>query len=198
MLNNNGSNCVRNILKLFWVMFLIVQMKISHAEEYNLVLLPEPYCTQAGIEKKVSDKHTLGVIGRFNCNSERPTYGSKNDDVENKFSRVLVPLKHSFNGAFNQGAFIQGMIGVEDSEFKSNLGSNADVTYLNLSVHGGYQWYFRNGFNISVLGGVAHLQEINSSRQIAGSETLSVTDFINKNTETNTHVGAGVIVGWLF
>jgi len=198
MLISNGSNSVKNILKLFWVMLLIVQMKISHAEEYNLVLLPEPYCTQAGIEKKVSDKHTLGVIGRFNCNSERPTYGSKNDDVENKFSRILVPLKHSFNGAFNQGAFIQGMIGIEDSEFKSNLGSNADVTYLNLSVHGGYQWYFRNGFNISVLGGVAHLQEISSSRQIAGSETLSVTDFINKNTETNTHVGAGVIVGWLF
>ena len=68
---------MKNILKLLWATFLIVQMKISYAEEYNLLLLPEPYCTQAGIEKKVSDKHTLGVVGRFSCNSERPTYGEK-------------------------------------------------------------------------------------------------------------------------
>jgi len=191
-------NGVKNILKLFWAMSLIVQMKLSHAEEYNLLLLPEQYCFQAGIEKKVSDKHTLGVIGRFNCNSERPTYGSNKDDVDNKFSRILVPLKHSFNGAFNQGAFIQGMIGIEDSKFKSNLGSNADVIFLNLSVHGGYQWYFRNGFNISVLGGIAHLQKLSSSKQISGNETLSGIDFLNKNTETNTHAGAGILLGWLF
>ena len=90
------------------------------------------------------------------------------------------------------------MVGIEDSKFKSNLGSSTDVTYLNLSVHGGYQWYFKNGFNVSVLAGIAHLQKLNSSKQISGNETLSVIDFLSKNSETNTHGGAGVFVGWLF
>ena len=189
---------MKNILNLFWAMLLTVQMGASYAEEYNLLLLPEAYCTQAGIEKKISDKRTLGAIGRFNCDSERPTYGSKNEDVKNNFSRVLFPLKHSFNGAFTNGLFVQGLIGVEDSEFKSKSGSTANVTFINLAVHGGYQWYFGNGFNISVLGGVAYLHEMSSSKQISVNETPSIIDFINKNTETNTHGGAGVIVGWVF
>jgi len=189
---------VRNIINLLWATLLIVQTEISIADEYNILLLPERYCTQAGIEKKISDEYTLGVIGRFSCNSQRPTYGSKNDDVYNEFSRLLVPLKYSFNGVFTKGPFIQGVIGMEKSEFSSKLGSTADVTYLDLAVYGGYQWYFSNGFNISVLGGIAYLQELSSNQQISASETTSVIEFLNKNTETNIHGGAGIIVGWTF
>jgi len=179
-------------------LIIIFQINICYSKDYNLVLLPEAYCHQAGIETRITKNSTLGIIGRANCVSERPTYESKNDDVENAFSRVLLPWKYSFNGSFSKGAFVQGMAGLEKSKFKSISGSSADVTFVNLSMHGGYQWFWRSGFNLSLLGGVAYLQEVSSSKQIVGSERSEVTDFIDKNIKTNVHGGAGVTVGWMF
>ena len=189
---------MKKIVAIIWVVILIVHTKLSLAGEYNILLLPAPYCSQAGVEKKTSENLSIGIIGRLNCHSERPTYGDKNNEVDSKFSRALFPLKYSFNGTYSSGPFVQGAAGVEESEFKSDAGSSADVTYIDLAVHGGYQWYFSSGFDISILGGIAHLQEVSSSKQIFAGESTSVEDFLNKNTETNTHFGAGVILGWSF
>jgi hypothetical protein len=176
----------------------IIQTEIAFAGEYNLVLLPSPYCTHAGFETRIGDKYSLGVLGRPSCDSERPTYGSPNAEVRSNFSRVLIPLRYSFKGAFTTGLFVQGMVGSETSEFRSTLGSTANVTFLDLGVYVGYQWFAKSGVNVSVIGGIAYLQQLNASKSISGGESASVTDFLNKNIDSNTHGGAGVIIGWKF
>lgn len=180
--------------------FLLVTPGICFSSDnVNLIFLPDPSsCHQAGIEIDISRNTTLGVLARPNCQSDRSTYGKKNSDVENNFSRVLIPLKYSFNGAFTQGYFVQTLIGLEKSEFKSKLGSTADVMFGNFAAHAGYQWFWENGFNISLMAGVAYLKELSSSENISVGESASVVDFLEKNTKSNLHGGAGIIVGWFF
>ncbi len=93
------------------------------------------------------------------------------------------------------GYFVQALAGLEKSEFKSKLGFTADVTFVNLAIHAGYQWYWQNGFNLSLMAGVVYL---NVNRNIMTNESVAVADFLGENTESNFHGGASVIVGWLF
>jgi len=191
---------VKCLYKYVLSSLLLVESGLCYSSESNnLILLPDSSsCHQAGIEMAINKHNTLGILGRAGCESDRPTYGSKNDDVENRFGRILVPWRFSFKGVFTDGYFVQALAGLEKSEFKSTLGSSADVTFTNLAAHVGYQWFWRNGFNLSLMGGVAYLHEVSSSKHIVTGEQKSVTDFLDKNTKTNIHGGAGVIVGWLF
>lgn len=189
---------MRNVFRLALPIFLFTYVGVCYPADNNLILLPAPYCTQGGVEAKINQNSTVGILARFNCLSGRPTYGSKNHNVENNFTRVLVSWKYSFNGVFSKGAFVQGLVGFEQSEFRSAVSSTTEVEFVNLGIYGGYQWFWRNGFNLSLLAGVVYLYELNSGKQINSSETTDVIDFLNKNSESNIHPGAGAIVGWIF
>ena len=189
---------MKKLITLLWTLALLTKIGASHAGEYNLILLPEPYCSQAGLEKKMGEKITLGVLARFSCDSPRPTYGSNNDDVDNQFSRVLIPLRYAFSGVFTTGPIVQGMLGIENSKFTSRSDSKVEITFLDFSILDGYQWFFTNGINLAALAGIAHLQELSSDRKIAAAETTPVADFLDKNAKTNTHFGVGVVLGWAF
>jgi len=165
----------------------------------NFTLLPDLFkCHQLGVEFAITEKSTLGLIGRGSCKSDRPTYGKSNDNVRNNFSRILVPWRYSKNGVFTDGYFVQSLVGLERSKFSSELGSSANVTFLNVAFQFGYQWFWSNGLNVSVMGGPAFLVESGSSKNIVINEQDNVVDFLNKNTKTNVHGGAGVIIGWGF
>ncbi len=172
------------------------------AEWINVILLPDSFnafdCHQPGVEFKVAEKSSVGILGRFDCDTDRSTYGSTNESVSNTFSRVLIPWRYSRKGAFQDGTLIQALVGVEKSKFRSALGSKADVTFVDFGLHYGYQWFWSSGFNVSAMAGVAYLVETSSSQEIAQNETSDVIDYLEKNTETNIHGGIGVILGWVF
>lgn len=191
---------IKMLYRFVILSFVLIYAQTGRASDFlNVIVLPDPFsCHQAGVEFKVNKNNTLGVLGRLGCDSNRPTYGSKNDDVDNTFSRLLVPWRYSFNESFKNGFFLQAMAGAERSEFKSTLGSTADVTFVNVALYAGYQWFWNNGFNVSALAGRAFLQEVNSSKTIVSAENQAVSDYLDENTKTNNHGGFGVIVGWLF
>jgi hypothetical protein len=90
------------------------------------------------------------------------------------------------------------LAGVENDKFKSVSGSRAEVTFVNLGLLAGYQWFWRNGFNISAMVGGALLIENSSVKNISANEKSDVTEYLNKNTKTNNHVAAGIVFGWAF
>lgn len=186
--------------KLIFMSFLLLYSGLSFAKDtINLVLLPDPYnCHQIGVDAAITENSTLGLIGRSGCKSDRPTYGSPNNDVRNTFSRILIPWRYSLNGAFKDGFFFQSLAGLEKSNFKSDLGSSAKVTFYNIAAQVGYQWFWDIGFNVSVLAGPTFLIEKESSKNVAQNEQEDVVKFLDNNTKSNIHGGAGVIVGWNF
>ena len=188
-----------------WILYCLLLFQSSlclSADSINVVLMPDSFnsfkCHHPGIEFKISQTSTLGVFGRLDCESDRSTYGDTNDDVTNTFSRIFVPWRYSKGGAFKNGSFIQTLIGIEKSKFRSVLGSKADVTFVDFAFHYGYQWFWENGFNISVLGGVAYLVKTSSDKDITQNESDDVIGFLDKNTKTNIHPGAGITIGWKF
>lgn len=186
--------------ELIFSTLLLLQAGFCYSSEYkNFILIPDPSsCHQVGVEVSINENSSLGMFGRISCESNRATYGAKNSNVENTFSRILIPWRYSFNGVFTDGYFVQPLAGLENSKFKSTLGSTAEVTFVSLAAYAGYQWFWRNGLNVSLMAGLAYLQEVNSSHDILAGEGSDVSKFLDKNTETNLHGGAGVIVGWLF
>lgn len=188
-----------------WIVFCllwIVSSSCLSADFINIIFLPDFSnsfeCSEPGVEFKVTDNSTIGILGTFDCDSIRPTYGSTNDQVSNTFSRGLVPWRYSWKGAFTDGAFIQALIGVEKSKFRSDLGSTANVTFIDLGAHFGYQWFWKNGFNISVLGGIAYLVETSSDQKLEPGESQDIIDYLDKNTDSNVHGAFGAIIGWKF
>jgi hypothetical protein len=188
-----------------WIIFCLLLLQAGaclSADAINLVLLPDSFnsfkCHQPGVEFQVSQTSTLAVFGRLDCESERSTYGDTNDEVTNTFSRIFVPWRYSKGGAFRDGPFMQSLVGMERSRFKSVSGSTADVTYVDFAFHYGYQWFWNNGFNVSVIGGLALLVKTSSDEEIVQNENNEVIDFLDKNTRTNVHPGAGFIFGWKF
>jgi len=151
-----------------------------------------------GFEMAVSENSTLGVLARNECKSDRPSFGSSNDNVKNTFSRFFVPWRYSKSGVFKDSFIMQLLIGVEKSKFKTELGSEARVTFIDIVSSFGYQWFWSNGFNVSVLGGPAFLIKNSSKENIVQNESNDVVNFLNDNTKSNIHAGIGVILGWNF
>jgi hypothetical protein len=166
----------------------------------NVIFIPDPLFSahQLGLEVGVTDKSRVGFIAAYKRDSSRPTYGESNDNVRNTFSRVLLPWIYSKNGAWDDSFFVTGLVGMERDKFKSSLGSRAEVTFVNLGLFAGYQWLWRGGFNISAMAGGALLIKSHSSKDISANENSDVTDYLDKNTKTNIHPGAGIIFGWAF
>jgi len=188
-----------------WIVFcllLIVSNSCYSADFINIIFLPDFSnsfeCSEPGVEFKVTEKSSVGILGTFDCDSNRPTYGNSNDQVSNSFSRALIPWRYSWKGAYTDGTFIQALIGVEESKFRSDLGSTANVSFVDFGAYFGYQWFWKNGFNISVMGGVAYLVETSSEQNLIPGETQDIIDYLDKNTETNVHGGFGAILGWKF
>lgn len=188
-----------------WILFCSLCFQSSlclSADTINIIILPDSInsfdCHQPGIEFKISQNSSLGAIGRLDCATDRSTYGKTNDDVTNTFSRIIVPWRYSFNGTFRDGSLVQALVGIEKSEFRSTLGSKADVTFVDFAFHYGYQWFWKNGFNVSALAGVAYLVKTSSEIDIVPTENSDVIGFLDKNTKTNVHGGAGILIGWKF
>lgn len=188
-----------------WILFCSLWLQSGlclSADSINVVIMPDSFnsfkCHQPGIDFKITQNSSLGVVGILDCESDRSTYGNTNDDVTNTFSRIFVPWRYSKGGAFKNGAFMQALIGIEKSEFRSILGSRADVTFVDFAFHYGYQWFWENGFNVSVLGGVAYLAKSSSQKDIVLNETPDVIGHLDRNTKSNIHGGAGFILGWKF
>ncbi len=192
---------MKSFVRLLFCFYLMLQTSLCFSEDsINLIVIPDlNNCHHHfGFELPILENSTLGLLGSIKCKSDRPTYGDSNSKVNTAFSRIFIPWRYSFHGAFNDGYFIQTMVGVENSEFTSEAGSSADVTFIDLTLHGGYQWFWGNGFNVSALAGVAYLKEINLDKNITQNESSDVTEFLDKNTKSNVHIGIGVIFGWLF
>ena len=186
---------------LFSFLYLVFQSSLCFSKEsFNVTLIPDLFnCHHHfGLEFAISENNTLGIIGTDKCTSDRPTYGDSNNKVDNTFNRIFIPWRYSFNGVFRDGYFIQTMIGMEKSRFKSEAGSRADVTFHDLTFHGGYQWFWDSGINVSALAGVAILKRSSLTKNIVPDETDDVVKFLDKNTKSNEHIGVGVIFGWAF
>lgn len=166
----------------------------------NFIILPDPLYTvhHIGFEMAVTEKSRLGMLTAYKRDSDRPTYGESNDDVTNTFSRLLIPWIYSKNGAWENGFIVTGLVGLENDKFKSEAGSRAEATFVNFGLLAGYQWFWGNGFNISAMAGGALLVESRSEKDIIAGESRDVIDYLDKNTKTNTHFSAGVILGWAF
>jgi hypothetical protein len=191
---------MNNLVKLIITSFLWFQSNLClSVESANLFVLPDPFeCHQLGVETGITTNNSLGVLGTIGCESDRPAYGNANDDVRNTFSRVVLPWRYSKDGVFKDGFIGQAWVGVEKHDFESELHSQAEVTFANLAVHFGYQWFWDSGFNISVLGGGAVLAKISGNEDIVPAERSDVVSFLDKNTKTNVHGAAGFLVGWKF
>jgi hypothetical protein len=195
------GSCMKNgFAHLLAFVLLMVQTPLCLSKDVlNVVLLPDPFkCHQLGVDFAITENSTLGIIGAKECKSDRPTYGSSNSNVDNTFSRILIPWRYSTEGAFNDGYFMQAVFGAEKSEFRSDAGSTADVTFADIGFYGGYQWFWSNGFNVSALVGVAFLAKRSLDKNIVPSESGDVVEFLDKNTRTNAHPGIGIILGWSF
>lgn len=121
-----------------------------------------------------------------------------NNQVTNIFNRILIPWRYSPYGAFNNGYFVEALVGVEKSEYKSVAGSSANVSFIDTGVWLGYQWFWHNGLNISAVAGVAHLTTISLDKSISPTESSDVSDYLDQQTSTNTHMAGGVFFGWAF
>lgn len=166
----------------------------------NITLVPSPlYQThQYGIETIITGNSRLGILVANKRSSKRPTYGESNDQVRNDFRRALALWSFGIKGAWQDGFVVTTMAGVEEDNFKSAQGSRAEVTFITLGVLAGYQWFWRNGFNITASAGRVLLIANNVKKDIAESESDDVAAYLDKNTKTNNHTGIGIIFGWAF
>jgi len=185
--------------------FLVFQMSFCFAKNtVNFSVAPDlsTYCHQYRIDAVITGNSTLGVMPSYRCTDrpDRPSNGTMviNSQVTNTFNRLLVPWRYSPHGAFNNGYFLEAFAGVENSEFRTGAGSTADVKFFDTGVWLGYQWFWRNGLNISAVIGGSHLARVSLDRNISPSENSSVSDYLDEQISTNTHVAGGVFFGWVF
>ncbi|VVC82436.1 hypothetical protein [Sideroxydans sp. CL21] len=187
--------------------FLLFQTSICFAgDSVNLSVAPDPAtgCNQFRIDVALTEHSTLGVMPAH-C-TDRPSRPSRffggdmkmNSQVTNKFNRILIPWRYSPYGVFSNGFFVEALIGVEKSELKSASGSSANVTFIDTGVWLGYQWIWHTGLNIAAVAGINHLTQNSIDKNISPAESSNVSDYLNQQTSTNTHVGGGVFLGWAF
>ncbi len=183
------------------IAFLLLYPSLSLSQpSTNFILIPDLQFNvhQLGIERALSNRTKAGLLVAYRSDSDRPTYGDSNENVKNDFQRILFPWIYSKNGSWTDGYVLTGMVGLENSKFKSAVGSHAEVTFLDLVLLGGYQWYWDNGLNVSALAGGALLVKSNSNEDISSGETIAIVDYLHDNIKTNIHPALGIILGWSF
>lgn len=191
-----------NIFKYFVVSsLLLLQTSLCFAGSKNVInfsVAPDPFthCHQYGVDVAITENSTLGVLPA-SC-TDRPTFGVINSQVTSTFNRTLIVWRYSPYGAFQDGYFVDAMVGAETNEFKSAAGSAANVSFIDAGGHVGYQWFWHNGFNVSALTGVGHLMRNSLDTSISPAESRTVSDYLDRQTSTTTHAGWGVNFGWAF
>lgn len=190
---------------LFVSSVLFFQTSLCFAKgSISFSVAPDPitYCHQYRVDVPITKNNTLGVMPTSNCTDRpsRPTNGSIkiNSQVTNTFNRIIIPWRYSPNGAFIDGFIVEAIVGQEKSEYKSASGSSANVSFIDTGVWLGYQWFWRNGFNVSAVVGGVHLTRIRLDKNISPSESSNVSDYLDEQTSTNSHQTGGVFFGWAF
>lgn len=164
----------------------------------NVILVPDPYdCHQTGVETALTNNSRIGILAVIHCATDRPAYGSANNNVRNNFSRILIPWTFS-KAIWTNGYFLKALVGVEEHEFLSAKDSHADVTFTDVSTHLGFQWFWDNGLNVSASFGAAFLFADDVTKNIQNDEGGDVISFMDKNTKSNHHAALGIILGWAF
>jgi hypothetical protein len=173
-------------------------------DSINLSIGPDTtsFCHQYKIDFAIAENSTLGAMASYNCvnRPDFPTNGNMtmNSQVTNTFNRLLFPWRYSPHGAFHDGYFLETMAGMENGVYKSAAGSSSNVTFFDIGMFLGYQWFWSNGFNISAQIGVAHLMQFSQSKNIVPTESASAADFLNSQSGPDTHLASGVVLGWAF
>jgi len=190
------------LMYIFVISFSFFQVSLSFAsskDSINLSFAPDPQtqCHQYAVGVAITENSTLGIVPSYNC-ADRPTYGTIEKQVTSTFNRLIIPWRYSPNGVFKNGYFVTALVGIEKNKFKTTVGSDANVSFIDTGVLLGYQWFWRNGFNISGLIGVAHLIQYKRDKNISPAESNKVSDYLDEQTSTNTHIGGGVQFGWAF
>jgi hypothetical protein len=196
----NGDYFMSIFKYLVVISYLLFHTSLCLAQEsINLYVGPDfkSHCNQYGIDFSITKNSTIGILPAYNC-ADVNTYGSLNDQVTSTFNRILIPWRYSPHGAFKNGYFVLALLGMEKNDFESVAGSSVNVSFIDTGVLFGYQWFWRNGFNISGSIGVAHLMRNSLDQSISPTESNSVSDYLDKQTSTNNHVGGGVFLGWVF
>ena len=202
-----GDFCMKVLKCLLVSSCLFIQASLCFAEDsINLSVAPDPTtgCHQFRVDIALTGSSTLGIMPAH-C-SDRPSRPSRffggdmkmNSQVTNKFNRILIPWRYSPHGVFNNGLFAEALIGVEKSELKTAAGSSADVTFIDTGVWLGYQWVWNDGLNISTAVGLAHLSRSSLDKSISPTESSNVSDFLDRQTSSNTHMAVGAFFGWAF
>lgn len=170
-------------------------------ELIDIQVFPDPltHCHQYFVDVALSKNSALEVNGAPECISDRPTfYGSPSVTFTNKFNRAMLAWKYAPQGLFKDGYFVDPQIGVETDEFKTAAGSSANVRFIIIGVHLGYQWFWSNGFNMSAGLGLGHLMRDSLEQSISATESSNGVDFLDQQTRTNTHPGVLWYMGWAF
>ena len=180
----------------------VFQTTLCFAEKtinVTLVLDPSLICSQPIIDFAVTARSVLG-ISPGKCHSDRSSNTSgRNVEVRNDFNRIIFDWRYAPSGVFKDGFYVMTILGVENDKFSSAAGSAAEVTFLASALSTGYQWFWKNGFNISGIFSASHLTRMSLDKYvIAPTEKSDVIDFIDSNTSSNTHYSYGVLFGWAF
>jgi len=183
-------------------LFVFFQTSLCFAENsINFSIVPDihsPDCSQLLVDVATSENTSLG-ISPMSCNSDRPAIAMlPNSNVRNQVDRIMVPWRYSPAGVFSDGFYIMAALGVENDRFTSTAGSTANVLFLGSTLHTGYQWFWDNGFNITLIFSASHLARMSLDRTTSPTESPDVVDFLDRNTRTNTHYSVGPLLGWAF
>lgn len=187
---------------LFVFSVLFLQSSFCFAEKsinVSLVIDPSLICSQPIIDFAVTARSILG-IAPGSCRSDRSSNTSgRNVEVRNNFNRIAFDWRYAPRGVFKDGFYVMTILGIENDKFSSSAGSTADVTFLASALSTGYQWFWKNGFNITGILSASHLTRISlDNYKIAPTERSDVIDFLDSDTSTNTHYSYGVLFGWAF
>ena len=174
----------------------------SAQETVNVLIAPEfqaPACTQPEIDFAVSPRSTLGIIpGSCNANRSSGLTGPLANE-SNQFDRLAFDWIYSPKGAYKDGFWFGALTGVEHDNFSTTAGSSADVYFFANALVTGYQWFWKNGFNIRLSFTAAHLTRISiDNYKVAPTENSDTINWLNTNASSQTHYAYGPAFGWAF
>jgi hypothetical protein len=192
------------ILKYLLVsLVLFLQTSLCSAQEsVNVLIGPEFQalpCSQLYIESAVSPRSTLGILPS-SCNANRSSgLTGPIANESNQFDRVAFDWIYSPKGVFKDGFWFGALTGVEHDNFSTTAGSSADVYFFANALVTGYQWFWKNGFNIRLSFSAVHLTRISlDNYKIAPIDSIDTINWLNTNASSQTHYAYGPAFGWPF
>ena len=192
------------ILKYLLVsLVLFLQTALCFAQETVNVSIGPDFtnlpCSQPYIDFYVSPRSTLGIMPS-SCSDGRSSGSTKRSaDVSGQFDRVVFDWVYSPKGTFKDGVLFMAATGVEHDVYSTTAGSSADVYFSANALVTGYQWFWKNGYNIRVNTSVVRMIRISTDNfKTAPTESQSTIDWLNTNDSNGTHFSYGINFGWAF